>query len=405
VRLLILNQFYAPDISPTAQLAASLAEHRAAAGDQVTVITSRSGYTGRPLDRRDHASAGVRVIRLPLLGLGRERTIGRLIDYLVFGALATVRATLLRRHDTVVAMTTPPFVVVAAVAHRLTHRRSRVVLWNMDCYPDAAERFGTMRPGGWTSRLFRALKRWAFRRIDHVVALDTAMRDLLLLGYAPEDRDLPATIIPNWERAELFPPAAPARWAAYDDDPELRDRFVVLYLGNAGMGHDFETVTATARLLRDSGLAFLFMGGGIRTPDLQRARDTGATNIVLREYVSKESTPAVMAGAGAALIALDDAALGVMSPSKLHGYLAMGLPVLYIGPEGSNVHDAIAKYGCGIDVRQGDVDGLVRAIEQLRDPDARAELGVRARAAFEDAYCDERTLPQWDALLAEVVSR
>ena len=44
VRLTLVNQFYAPDISPTAQLAASLAEHRAEQGDRVTVVTGRAGY-------------------------------------------------------------------------------------------------------------------------------------------------------------------------------------------------------------------------------------------------------------------------------------------------------------------------------------------------------------------------
>ena len=43
MRLTILNQFYRPDISPTAHLSASLADHRAKAGDVVTVVTSRGG--------------------------------------------------------------------------------------------------------------------------------------------------------------------------------------------------------------------------------------------------------------------------------------------------------------------------------------------------------------------------
>ena len=34
----------------------------------------------------------------------------------------------------------------------------------------------------------------------------------------------------------------------------------------------------------------------------------------------------MLAGADTALICLDDDALGVMSPSKLHGSLGMGLP-------------------------------------------------------------------------------
>ena len=44
MRLTVLNQFYAPDISPTAQLASSLAEHRAEQGDDVTIVTGRAGY-------------------------------------------------------------------------------------------------------------------------------------------------------------------------------------------------------------------------------------------------------------------------------------------------------------------------------------------------------------------------
>lgn len=43
MRLTLINQFYPPDISPTGQLTASLANHRAALGDSVTVISSQ-GY-------------------------------------------------------------------------------------------------------------------------------------------------------------------------------------------------------------------------------------------------------------------------------------------------------------------------------------------------------------------------
>ena len=117
---------------------------------------------------------------------------------------------------------------------------------------------------------------------------------------------------------------------------------------------------------------------------------------MLRRYVPKEETPAVMAGADGALITLDERSLGVMSPSKLHANLAAGLPILYVGPSGSNVDEAITASGCGRSLREGDVDGLVDAVRGLRDdPKARA----RARQAFEDRYCDEATLPRFDAIL------
>jgi len=70
-----------------------------------------------------------------------------------FRSPLTPRLALLPRQDVIISMTTPPLVVVAAVVHKVLHPRTRVVLWSMDCYPDAAERFGELRAGGLASRV------------------------------------------------------------------------------------------------------------------------------------------------------------------------------------------------------------------------------------------------------------
>jgi hypothetical protein len=396
VRLTLVNQFYAPDISPTAQLAASLAEHRADVGDQVTVITGRAGYleglapTG-PLQ----TGPGLRVRRVWTPDLGKSSVPRRLLGYVTFLVGSVARLVLLPRQDVIVAMTTPPFVVLGALLHKALHPRTRVVLWSMDCYPDAAERFGELRPGGRLSQLLRRVNRWTFRRLDHVVCLDGAMQDLLLSQYAAGSERPPATVIPNWERRALFPDDDVAPWPGLAE-LGAGDRTVVLYLGNTGVGHRFDTVLDAAGRLADEAL-FLFIGGGARWDELATAvHDRGLTNVVLRGYVPKDETPAVMAGADGALITLDERSLGVMSPSKLHANLAAGLPILYVGPEGSNVDEAIRATACGHSLREGDVDGLVGAVRGLRDD---PKAAARSRQAFEDRYCDEATLPRWDVIL------
>jgi glycosyltransferase involved in cell wall biosynthesis len=126
----------------------------------------------------------------------------------------------------------------------------------------------------------------------------------------------------------------------------------------------------------------------------------------MHPYVHKDETPALLAEAGAALITLDDDALGLMSPSKLHSALASGLPVLYIGPAGSNVDEAIRRFGCGVSLRHGDVDGLVDAIRTLQAGGPVAEgLRASARRAFEQAYSDAATLPRFDQVLAGTAGR
>jgi hypothetical protein len=85
-------------------------------------------------------------------------------------------------------MTTPPFLALAGIAHRLRHRRVRLIVWSMDCYPEAMERAGMIRERGLISGVLRALNRWLFRRLDSVVCLDDAMRLMLERAYAPGGR-------------------------------------------------------------------------------------------------------------------------------------------------------------------------------------------------------------------------
>jgi hypothetical protein len=397
MRLTLVNQYYAPDISPTAQLAASLAEHRADLGDEVTVITGRAGYLeGLSPVGSLRVGPGLQVRRTWTPDLGKSSVARRLLGYIAFLIGGGLRLLVLRRQDVIIAMTTPPFVVLTALFHKVLHPRTRVVLWSMDCYPDAAERFGELRPGGAVSKVLRRLNRWIFRRLDQVVCLDGAMLTLLESQYAVGPGQPPHTVVPNWERLDLFPPGADVEpWVGYQR-LAIGDRTVVLYLGNTGVGHRFDTVLDAAARLTDEAV-FLFIGGGARWRDLERDVDRRALpNVVMHGYVPKEETPAVMAGADGALITLDERSLGVMSPSKLHANLAAGLPVLYVGPEGSNVDEAIKAHDCGTSIREGDVDRLVTAVRSLRgDAPARAT----ARTAFEHAYSDEAALPHWDAIL------
>ena len=396
MRLTLLNQFYAPDISPTAQLAESLAEHRAGLGDEVTVIAGRAGYL-EGYGPEDIDTAAVRIRRVWTPDLGKASITRRLVGYISYLAGSVLRVAVLPRQDVIVVMTTPPLVVVVALLHKLLHPRTRVVLWSMDCYPDVAERFGELKTGGLVSRLLRRVTRRAFRHLDHVVALDQAMAELLMSQYASGAGAPPCTVVPNWERSALFP-RTPQVVTGPSTPRSADDPTQILYLGNIGVGHRFDTVIDAADVLGGEAV-FRFIGGGARRDALvEAAADRGLANVSVEGYVSKTSTPQLLAEADAGLITLDERSLGVISPSKLHANLAAGLPVLYVGPPQSNVDEAIARFDCGSSLREGDVEGLVHAVRALRDGQADTRR-ARSRAAFETAYCDTATLPQFDAIL------
>ena len=395
MRLTIINQFYAPDLPPTAQLAASLADHRAELGDEVSVVASRGGYVAGSVRQCSTGLGNPKVYRIWTPRLGKATIVRRCLDYAVFYVLAARQMLSLPPQDVIVSLTTPPYIAWTAVLHKLLNRRTRVILWNMDCYPEIAERSGAIKPGGFLSRIMRAMNRLLFRHIDQLVCLDAAMASLLQSNYSSQDGHPPTAVIPNWEKASL---AAPHSNALHNHNKE---KFVVLYTGNMGHGHTFETVLDAAGAMRDEPVTFLFNGGGAQANVIKEAAQRrNLANIVVQGYGTKENVLRLMAGADCALITLRDEALGVMSPSKMHGNLAMGLPLIYIGPKGSNVDEAIGRFGCGVSLRHGNAAGLVDSIRTLMTQQHRlSELRHRAREAFEAAYNNRRTLPLFDAVI------
>ena len=399
----IVHQYYTPDISAVSHLAASLAEHRAALGDQVTVVTSRGGYVPEAKVQSRSTLGNPRVHRLWTPRLGKRTHVQRLADYVAFYGLAAGRMAILPRQDLLVLLTTPPFVGWTGVLHRLVHRRTKLLLWNMDCYPEVAVRSGLLRRDSAAERMLKGVNRAFFRQLDQVVCLDQAMVDLLdsEYGLCQQAR---VTVISNWEPAATAPSAATA--AADRRRRKDSKRFVVLYHGNAGFGHEFETVIDAARRMRDDPITFRFVGGGAKWTWLAAQKERfQLDNVQLHGYVPLEETSRVKADSDCALITLRDEMLGVMSPSKLHSSLAAGLPILYVGPQGSNVDEAVVRFQCGASFSHGDVDGIVDFVRCLaREPQMRQGLGERSRLAFDRAYCAEATLGRFDDVISATMS-
>ena len=65
------------------------------------------------------------------------------------------------------------------------------------------------------------------------------------------------------------------------------------------------------------------------------------------------------------LISMRREMTGIVVPGKLYGVMASARPSLFVGPEHCETADTIRESDCGYTVRQGDVDGLVTALERL----------------------------------------
>jgi glycosyltransferase involved in cell wall biosynthesis len=204
-------------------------------------------------------------------------------------------------------------------------------------------------------------------------------------------------IIPNWSDGSAIYPTAPdenplrAQWG-------LKRRFVVGYSGNMGRVHEFGTLLEAAERLRDDPrVVFLFIGDGFHRSRIERrAQQKGLSNIMFQPFQPRERLAHSLCVPDVHVISLRQDMDGLVVPSKLYGVLAAGRPPLFIGAEQGDVAHILRTQGCGLVVREGDVQGVVEGILQLqRDPDLMHAMGDRARALFERHYDMEFALVSW----------
>lgn len=383
--LLFLNQYFPPDEAATAQILGDLASEVVCAGSAVRVVCGDRSYFD-PSRRYQHREQwnGVCVERVRRSGFGRQSAIGRTADYATYLIGTLLRALSGPRPEVIVAMSTPPILgALGAAVARI--RGARSVYWVMDVYPDIAFELGALRPGSMAGRIFAAISRWALRSSDLVIALGDTMATRLRGAGA---RNVIA--VHNWADGEAIRPMPPAD-SRYRRARGWGERFVVLYSGNLGLAHEFDTVLEAASRVADRPIVFAFVGSGPRLAEVRAAAaQRGLTNIECHPHVARHDLGDLLAAGDLHLVTLRPGIPGLLVPSKLYGILAAGRPTLYVGPDEGEVRD-IVRRGCGASVPNGDVDRLVETIEAYRTDETRGRReGLAARALFDAEFTKAR---------------
>lgn len=368
--ILFINRVYPPAKGATGDMLQGMAEALAARNWDVTVLTTSE--TGEP---QKTTRRGVSILRVGG-ALSRRNVLLRAVSYVFMIPWLMTRALLLPRSDFVVTMTDPPMLVVAGLAMKF-FKRNRVIHWAQDLYPEVAEELGVLPRENVVTNLLRRLSTEALVRSDAVVAIGRCMASRLTargVSYAK------ISIIPNWAPPiqSLDRASNPFRRAH-----GLEGQFVVVYSGNMGLAHDFDTVLDTANSLRGQRVVFLFIGEGPRRLEVETAcRLRGLDNILFLPPQPAEKLSESLSAADAHLVTMLPNLCGLVVPSKVYGVLAAGRPCLFVGPPDSEAARLIRETDSGFVIEPGQSARLASEIlDWAGDPKLHAAACRKARIA------------------------
>ena len=398
IRILIVTQYFAPELGAVPQRLGHYAAALARAGHKVTVLTTLPSYPwGRTLPRYRmrplviERQGDVEIVRTATRALGQEPGFGdRLLTYGLFLLTAAPAAAALARRADVALVESPPL-STALLALGLRRLGTPYVLSVSDLWPRSAVEVGALRD----ERAVRAAERLeaaAYRRASRVVGLTE--------GICEHVRES----VPDGKVAFLPNGVDPEQFARFRPPVPANGSYSVLYAGTVGLAQGLEVLVPAAEDLRGEGVHFTVVGDGAAREGLARLRQArGLDNLDLLGPRPRCEVLGLLQGADAALVSLRDTpVLRGAVPSKLYEAMASARPVVLVAK--GEAARLVEEVGCGAVVPPGRPELLADAVRSIRRSGQARSMGRRGQEfvfAHRDVNAHARRL---EALLFEAAS-
>ena len=396
LRVLVLNQYYAPGVEATAQLLTDLCQSLAEIGD-VTVVTGKlRSVTPQPSRAVED---GVEVIRVDSTAYDRRDIKARGLNYVTYILKALRTALALPRPSVVLCMTDPPIIANVAL---IVARRFRVpmVVISQDVFPEIAVQLRRLENPVVIAALRSAIS-YYLARADRVVAIGDTMRQRLEQKGARPDR---VRVIPNWvDTQELAPRPHDNEWARAHG---LADSFVVMHSGNVGHAQNLDALIRAGTFLRDlDNLRIVIIGTGARHAELvELAERLEVDNLTFLPYQPREMLADSLSAADVHVVGLASGLAGYVVPSRLYGILAVGRPVIVAADETSETAQVVRAIGCGVVIPPGRPELLAQTIRAAYDDALELQaMGARGREWVVAEADRTVALARYRALIEELV--
>ena len=383
MRILILSQFYPPEVGATQRRIHHFARRLSEKGHRITVISEFPnhpkgvifpGYSPRLFRRATEDNLDV--IRLWVYTSPRKGAVRRILFYFSYMIGATIAGLILARgkYDVVFA-TSPPLPVALAGFLVALFKRRPFVMDVRDLWPAVGIVLGEIR-GRAMVKVAERMESFLYKRASAITCVTRGfIEDIAEKGI---DRQV-IHYLPNGTIPETFNP--------YRVDHSLGQRlglegkFVVGFCGNHGVAQGLPSVLEAARLMVDhKDLVFLFVGEGpVKRQLIDVKHRDGLDNVLLLPQVPVDEIAGYINSSDVMLVPIrKDALFSSFVPSKLFDCMACAKPVIlmYDGEARAIIEEA----GAGLYVEPDNPEALCGALLQMRDfPEKLARMGRDGR--------------------------
>ncbi|GDX53490.1 glycosyltransferase WbuB [Bacteroidota bacterium] len=382
MKLLILTQYFPPEVGAPQNRLFELAVHLKTFAVAVTVITAMpnypkmeimEGYKGKKYMREE--MDGIIVHRSSIYIPKSKSIVQRLLNYFsfVYSSWRCGKKLKKEKFDFLLCESPPLFLGISALF--LSRKLNAKMIFNVsDLWPESAEKLGLVT-NKFFLRLATRLEEYLYKKSSLITGQTQGIVKNISSRFPKKkvywlkngvDVSLIKRVNTNWRSEEKFSP----------------DDFILLYAGILGHAQGLEVILKAAALLQESAsIRFVLMGSGPEKEKLLELKDKlNLNNVFFIDVQPKLKMPEILSSVDVAIIPLRklDLFLGAI-PSKIFENLAMEIPIL-LGVDGEAKNLFVDEAKSGLFFTPENENELAAAIQQLfSDKNLRKQLGANGR--------------------------
>lgn len=307
------------------------------------------------------------------------------------------------KYDLIFAVSNPP--INSYIGLKLKKQfQAPFVYMNWDLYPQVIEQ-SIANP--LVQLVCKAWNWWNSRnypKIDRMLTIGDVMAKSLI---KPLKAPIPVDVIPIAVDTDYLKPIPKAQ-NPFCIEHGLVDKFVVLYSGKMGLGHNIELILESAEKLRDNKeICFVFIGAGPKYSVVENfIAEHHSENIRLFPLQPNDVFPYSMACGDIGIVTQEAKMAHLFMPSKTYSMMACGQAIVGIGTDRDDLFRLIQNEKIGVSVTEAKAEVLVTKIEALfSDKAALAEYKRNARKTAEEQFGLDVIKDRYCRLFGEMMKR
>ena len=317
-------------------------------------------YTGEILKSNIDLNTDIKIHFL--CKYNKRNTFIRLYSWTWFTIQMFIKLLFKKKDAELIFITTPPFTPFLGIFfNKYFHQKYHLLIW--DLYPDALLTLKKISRNNLIYRIWTISNKSLLNRSSSIITIGNKMAEAIR-NYS--NKELKIEIIYNWIDSDYLIPLNKAdNWFAKKYNQ--LDKLTVLYSGNLGETHDFETLLKAANNLKEyKDICFLIIGEGAKRKYIEKEIvANNLKNIILLPFQNYSVLPFSLTAGDISIVTLNKGMEEVSVPSKTYSILASGNAMLALASKSSELALIINKYSCGQIFENGDSDGITDFILSL----------------------------------------